>query len=230
MKVYHVETQEDYDDLMIKLEEQGYKWMSGDKPTIKPQYWDKQRENTAIVLDGFDEHHITRGSISWCKGVYSNAPIIKHKAKGVEKMEKVVVPQCVADWYEEHKSSSLYKTLYRYLNNVGMSCELSQWQDSFGKSFEENLNAVEEIIAKMHMYDYEVEEKKYYWRKKKEYTFDLEPDIYINVTKYGRVIFSGTVAEDDFYKTEFTEAEIKELVSEEDFNKLEKVEIEQVVN
>jgi len=33
MKIYHVETQEAYDELMIELEEKGYKWLSGNKPT-----------------------------------------------------------------------------------------------------------------------------------------------------------------------------------------------------
>ena len=38
MKIYHVETQEDYDDLMIKLENEGYMWFSGKKPTDKNEW------------------------------------------------------------------------------------------------------------------------------------------------------------------------------------------------
>lgn len=48
MKIYLVETQEDYDDLVIKLEEEGYKWASGNKPTSK-YYWEVCYENTYVV-------------------------------------------------------------------------------------------------------------------------------------------------------------------------------------
>ncbi|EAG7320883.1 DUF3310 domain-containing protein, partial [Listeria monocytogenes] len=33
MKLYHVETQEDYDALMVNLEEEGYRWNDKEKPT-----------------------------------------------------------------------------------------------------------------------------------------------------------------------------------------------------
>ena len=38
MTIYHTETQEDYEDLMIGLEKQGFKWGSGKKPTEEFNY------------------------------------------------------------------------------------------------------------------------------------------------------------------------------------------------
>ena len=78
MKIYHVETQEAYDELMIELEEKGYKWLSGYKPTSK-NYWKSYKENTCIVILG---KYITFKDIEQCKKQYPNIPIIEYKAKG----------------------------------------------------------------------------------------------------------------------------------------------------
>ena len=83
MKIYHVETQEDYDALMVELEEKGYKWLSGNKPTYF-RYWKQEKENSCIKISGKD---ITFGSIEWHKKEYPGTPVIEYKAKG-EKMEK----------------------------------------------------------------------------------------------------------------------------------------------
>lgn len=88
MKIYHVETREDYDDLMIKLEGQGYKWCSGDKPTGKPEYWVGRKRGTIIYLNEGGYRAITRGFIRDAKTHYPDINIIKHKAKGVKRMEK----------------------------------------------------------------------------------------------------------------------------------------------
>lgn len=48
MKLYHVETQEDYDALMVKLEEEGCLWnYSGFKPTAY-NMWTSALEDTVI--------------------------------------------------------------------------------------------------------------------------------------------------------------------------------------
>ena len=49
MKIYHVETQQSYDELMSELEVKGYKWLSGRKPTSK-NYWKSYNKNTCIVI------------------------------------------------------------------------------------------------------------------------------------------------------------------------------------
>ena len=78
MTIYHVETQADYDALMIELEEKGCKWLSGHKPTFK-NYWREDKENSCIETSG---KKITFGSIEQQKNKYWDFPIIKYKAKG----------------------------------------------------------------------------------------------------------------------------------------------------
>ena len=38
MTIYHTETEEDYNSLMVELEKQGHEWLSGHKPTHF-RYW-----------------------------------------------------------------------------------------------------------------------------------------------------------------------------------------------
>ena len=76
MTIYHTETQEDYNSLMVELEKQGYKWLSGHEPTSK-NYWSEDKEDTCIAISGKD---ITFDSIEWRKKKYPNSPIIEYKA------------------------------------------------------------------------------------------------------------------------------------------------------
>lgn len=94
MKLYHTETQVDYDALMIELEEKGYKWLSGDKPTCF-SYWKQEKENSCVEISGKD---ITFGSIEWHKKEYPGTPIIKYKAKGENKhnLQKIAFDVSVA--------------------------------------------------------------------------------------------------------------------------------------
>ena len=78
MIIYRVKTQADYDALMIELEEKGYKWYSGYKPTSQ-NYWSEDKENSCIKTS---DKHITFGSIEWHKKNYPDVPIIEYKEKG----------------------------------------------------------------------------------------------------------------------------------------------------
>lgn len=95
MKIYHTVTQEDYDTLMIELEEKGYKWLSGYKPTSK-DYWNE--ENSCIKISG---KNITFGSIEQHKKEYPGTPIIKYKAKG-ENMLNTECKQCHKKWHHDN--------------------------------------------------------------------------------------------------------------------------------
>lgn len=232
MKIYHVETQEDYDDLMIELENEGCMWASGDKPTDL-KLWYEFEAGTVIYLGSWRKGELTQGDLSEAKTVYSTIPIIKHKAKGVENMEKVVVPQFVADWYEEYKEFTVYGLMSAFVTTTNSkNKKMTDWKELLGHE-----NA-QEVIAKMHLYGYEVEEeKKYYWRKKKEYLlgFETEDEVFLryyykkNKMYLGnRPVYLYLVPSYEPYKTKFTETEVRELVSEEDFKKLERVEIDDV--
>lgn len=78
MKIYHVKTQQSYDELMIELEEKGYKWLSGKKPTSK-NYWIVYKEKSCINISS---KYITFMNIEQSKKQHPNIPVIEYKAKG----------------------------------------------------------------------------------------------------------------------------------------------------
>ena len=221
MKIYHVETQEDYDDLMIELEEQGYRWANHDKPT---RYTPITKPPAFIFCRDNQLKKITIGNKRDVEECYLNE-VIKYKAKGVDKMGKVVVPKFVADWFEHNKKRhTIYGLLDLFSDNYFSLDGFQEWVENYNLK-EEN---AQEILAKMYLHGYEIEEKKYYWRKKKDccLEFEYSPSCsYINLYADEGILSFDDKEEDYPYLTKFTESEIIDLVGEEDFNKLEKVEI-----
>ena len=96
MKIYHTKTQEDYDALMVELERQGCKWLSGHKPTSWND-WSLFREDTCIRLD---DDTITQSFKSFYDG---RTPITKYKAKVEEKMKftKENVKKVVDEYFRQ---------------------------------------------------------------------------------------------------------------------------------
>lgn len=138
------------------------------------------------------------------------------------------MPQFVADWYEECEAESLYSTLSYFLNGVGSTEELEKWVETCeGESAYPKVNA-EKKIAKMHLYGYEVEEeKKYYWKRKNEYSLDCEVSYmaFLNYDIIENNVHFNTNVESGRFKTKLTEKEVLTLLGKQDFDKLEKVEI-----
>lgn len=97
MKIYNTKTQADYNALMIELEEKGYKWLSGDKPTSE-DYWSEDKEDTCITISGKD---ITFDSIEWHKKEYPDIQIIEYKSKG-ENMLNTECKQCHKKWHHDN--------------------------------------------------------------------------------------------------------------------------------
>ena len=93
MKIYHVETQQAHDELMIELEEKGYKWLSGHNPTSK-NYWSEDKEDACFAISG---KNITFDSIEWYKNEYPDISIIEYKAKG-DSMTQEEMKQDIIDW------------------------------------------------------------------------------------------------------------------------------------
>ena len=78
MKIYHVETQGDYDALMIELEEKGCEWRCVEKPT-KLDKFKIYGKDTYI----YEEYGIISLSDGYYSKVYrSNETLIEYKAKG----------------------------------------------------------------------------------------------------------------------------------------------------
>ena len=96
MKIYHTETQADYDALMVELEGKGYVWASRCKPT-ESKDWTKRKENTCVRISN---KRVTRNSIIFYKVEYPNIPIIKYKAKVDERMK--FTKENVGKLFNEH--------------------------------------------------------------------------------------------------------------------------------
>lgn len=78
MTIYHVETQEDYNALMVELEVKGYKWLSGHEPTAF-NYWEQNKESSCIIISN---KYITFMNVEQSKKQHPNIPIIEYKPKG----------------------------------------------------------------------------------------------------------------------------------------------------
>ncbi|EFN6329951.1 DUF3310 domain-containing protein [Listeria monocytogenes] len=77
MKLYHTETQEDYDALMIELEEEGYKWNEVEKAT-ENNAWDVFKNNTVVIKEC--DADLGFASKGYCERII-NTPIQKYKSK-----------------------------------------------------------------------------------------------------------------------------------------------------
>lgn len=87
MKLYHTETQEEFDALMVYVEKKGYEWNTKEKPT-EYNCWNIFKKETVIVI----EYDINLGFASkeYCERVYPDTPIKKYKVKQDE----------VAKWFD----------------------------------------------------------------------------------------------------------------------------------
>lgn len=87
MKLYHTETQEEFDALMVYVEKKGYEWNTKEKPT-EYNCWNIFKKETVIVI----EYDINLGFASkeYCERVYPDTPIEKYKVKQDE----------VSKWFE----------------------------------------------------------------------------------------------------------------------------------
>lgn len=112
MKIYHTETQADYHALVIELEEQGYLWAHGDKPTKwLGEVWEIYEENTCV--DVKSNKQMQYSGIDYYEREYPDTPIIKYKAK-----------------QEGHSMTPEQEREYAEANNV---TKPSHYQDKNGK-------------------------------------------------------------------------------------------------
>ena len=68
MKIYHVETQQSYDELMIQLEEKGCKWRRGEKPTKLNEFKKYRKDICVYEEDG----EISFSGIEYLKKYHSD--------------------------------------------------------------------------------------------------------------------------------------------------------------
>ena len=131
--------------------------------------------------------------------------------KKIDDPEKPVVPQFVADWYEEHKDDIEYN-LYNLCTDFReqkLRVDLHVW-------FGDDNNKPIETLVKMKLFGYEVE---YEVEKKKLYTVEIPNPDYPDKGKFvlcknksGKVFIKWTCLDDWEFWEEFqlTEEEVKE--------------------
>lgn len=115
--------------------------------------------------------------------------------------EKPVVPQFVADWYEEHKDN-LDFDLREYIINwyYKEPCDFKEWIDSNSK--------IEPLVtlANMHQFGYEVEKEPRYTVRIKGLS---EINRYLNKECDKEFLFADSGESED-YQTKFTRKELEE--------------------
>lgn len=132
MKIYHTETQADYNALMVELEEQGYLWKSGKKPTEVSMRgsWSFCGKDTRITANL--EKELEFGSVVYHKENYPDIPIIKYKAKqeghSMTPEQERAYKRTQADKAERHKE------IADELNAIYIS-KNHDYGDSFGETF-----------------------------------------------------------------------------------------------
>ena len=190
IKIYHVETQEDYDDLMIKLEEQGYMWSSEEKLTSKPQYWSSIKENTAIILNSYTKGCVTRDSLGYAQVSYPEIPIIKHKAGDTLELEtdKAKELQKYSEQIAKKKeelSNEHTQDNHKLFNEIITDLEqtyIAKNKD-YGNSFEESLNEFGEIAGLVRIGD-KFNRAKNLSENKANVTDESKIDTYLDMANY----------------------------------------------
>jgi hypothetical protein len=103
MKIYHTETQADYDSLMVELEEQGAKWSSGTNPT-EANHWSEFETQTSIKVQ---DCILTYHGVEYFERANPETPIIKYTAK-----KETQLPEW-ANWLARDEDGDLcaYRTI-----------------------------------------------------------------------------------------------------------------------
>lgn len=191
MRVYHTETQEDFNALMEELEREGCIWGNTNLLTELKHKWTIWRKNTVII--------VKKGALAILPKccVTNDKLIVKYTKSNNSKFP--VVPQFVADWYEDNKENLDYK-IWEYIYDWKyQDCE----SDFYDFMDDNNLKPIETLIQMQ--YGYEVEKEQLYYVQLIANSLG-----YLNERNDGRRSLSDTV-QHDIFKTQFTEAEIKEM-------------------
>lgn len=125
--------------------------------------------------------------------------------KQLDEPEKPVVPQFVADWYEENKNDFEYNLYRLCIDFYGRKLheDLHEW-------FNFDKNKPIETLILMHKFGYEVEKEKLYTARLK--LISVKKYSYINREKDEKELFiSDSDGLTDVYQTHFTQAELEEL-------------------
>ena len=129
---------------------------------------------------------------------------LKDADKIRQELNKVKVPQCVADWYENNKDYLEYnfQDWLKHLSDYRLSKN-----EQFGKWVNEPENNPAETLIKMKLFGYEVEEEKRYLIKVKN---TLTRYGTLNRSKKSKDFIFSNPEENSLFDTKFTRKELEE--------------------
>lgn len=186
MKIYHTETQADYDALMNELEKQGCFWSFGLKLTQSGIYGSLPG-NVGVRVDGTE---VDRSDLNYYKQQYPNIPITKYKAKAEDKMKFnkqnieqafdrflkygdysiLEMKESILNLVDEPEKVVVPKFVADYLeerkrDEDGLVTSLYPFQDNFGELIEDWFEEEENIIlfTKAWIDGYSIEPEQLYY-------------------------------------------------------------------
>ena len=159
MKIYNTKTQAAYDALMTELEEQGFNWINGKKPTYY-RYWEQFKENTCIEIVGKE---MTVGSLGYYKEEYPNETIIEYKAKGETKMTNEEMKQNIHGLATHVSIAAEYlaRDIKFEMKKSTVEADLKEAKSSAKNLIEKIDEYLENLKPKFKVGDYVVEDEKY---------------------------------------------------------------------
>lgn len=140
----------------------------------------------------------------------------------LDEPQKVVVPQFVADWYEENKDS-FKANLYRFVYNLTSIFDGAKMNE-FERWFLTASTKPFQTLINMHQFGYTVEEEKRYLVKAKGICGNHET---LNREKHSNKWLFSDQEENSLYKTKHTRKELEEAGFDWVFD-CEGIEIEEV--
>lgn len=161
MQIYHVETQEDYDALMVELSEKGYKTFD---MNISSYY------NRDCCVNTEDDRNICHANKEYYESNFNDIPIQKYKAKqnDVESSIKQV-------------SQNNAELFHKILTDLEQTY-LAKNKD-YGNSFEESLNEYGEVAGIVRIGD-KFNRAKNLSKNKANVTDESKIDTYLDMANY----------------------------------------------
>lgn len=133
-------------------------------------------------------------------------PIVTIRERKFDEL-KPVVPQFVADWYEENKDDLEYKLYELYIGfyEQKLQYNLHRW-------FDDNNNKSIETLIMMHKFGYEVEKEKLYTVELPSPNCQIDDHYILSRLRNGKIIINRYCIEqwEKFGDCQLTESEIKQ--------------------
>lgn len=129
MKIYHTETQEDYNALMEELESDGVCWKNGVRATGN-KVWDWFEKETCVKVD---DKVLTYADIVYLKSKHPDIRIIEYTAKKT-RVERNSVKDLVKEASKDDKE--MYHAIIQELEQMYIT-KNADYGNSFGQSLDE---------------------------------------------------------------------------------------------